>query len=292
MHGRVFNIQRYSTHDGPGIRTTVFLKGCPLHCAWCHNPESQDPHQEILMLEDRCISCGTCQEVCEFDANLHGDSCVRCGGCADACPADARRRVGRDMTPEQLTLELLKDRVFFEESHGGITFGGGEPLMQTPFLHAMLDRLEREDISVALDTCGYAPQANLLSVAGRCRVVLFDLKLLDDARHRQWTGVPSGPIIENFKALGARHNGIWVRIPLVPGVNDAPEDLEAMADLAASVPGVQQVNLLPYHRIGVSKFSRAGRHYTLPEVVPPSHEQMESLANLFRDRGLTTKVGG
>ena len=267
--GTVFNIQRYSLHDGPGIRTTVFLKGCPLHCAWCHNPEGIEPRPEILRNSVRCIACGLCRENCPAQAAgpLAQDGqaedelprCAGCGECARACPSEARRLVGRHMTAAEVLAEILHDRLFHEDSGGGVTFSGGEPLLQAEFLLALLESCRRREIHTAVDTSGYAPREDLLNAARQANLFLYDLKTLDDDLHRRYTGVSNRLIVENLRALGAVHRNIWVRMPLVPGVNDTLQAVEDVVRLAATAPGVRQVHLLPYHATGVAKFARLGK---------------------------------
>lgn len=298
-NGLVFNIQRFSTHDGPGIRTTLFMKGCPLDCAWCHNPEGQSQSPEIVKVYSRCIRCGRCIPVCPEQRtsahpsmDLDRERCQRCGACVDACPADARHQAGRSMSVAEAMAELLKDEPFYDESNGGVTFSGGEPLMQKEFLLALLNACRNESLHTALDTSGYAPQADLLEAAALSGLVLYDLKFMDDKLHRQFTRVSNAPILENLLALAQRHPRIWIRIPVIPGLNDSEAEMTAMAKFVSSVPHVEQVNLLPYHRTGTGKFDRLQRDYLLTDVRPPEAEAMDALCRLFAASGLTVKKGG
>jgi pyruvate formate lyase activating enzyme len=293
--GRVFDVQRFSLHNGPGIRTTVFLKGCPLACAWCHNPEGRSPEREVVRIEGRCLACGACGEVCATGAAREAAPsalCVRCGRCVEACPTAAREFVGRDVTADDFAEEASRDRVFFEESGGGVTFSGGEPLAQPEFLLAALERLRASGIRTAVDTCGHAPRDLLLRVAATTDLVLFDLKLIDSERHLRLTGVPNDTILGNFRALGRAHANLWVRVPVIPGVNDDDGNLAATARLTAATPGVRCVDLLPYHRTGLGKFARSGMRNDLGHVQPPTPEHMERLAEPFRRLALETTVGG
>jgi len=287
QHGCIFNIQRFSLHDGPGLRTTVFFKGCPLACAWCHNPESQAPELEITKIDSRCVQCGTCRDVCTSPTN-----CVCCGACVAACPTGARQLIGRDVTPAELVEELLRDRPFFDESGGGVTFSGGEPLLQTPFLLSCLERLKNSGIHVALDTCGFAHREDLLAAASLCDLVLFDLKLIDPDRHLTMTGKRNDRILANLAALGATHPTIWIRVPVTPGINDDCANLEATAKIAAATPGVRLVDLLPYHPGTATKFARLGLPALLHDVVPPSPERMEMLTWVFRKYSVKVTIGG
>jgi pyruvate formate lyase activating enzyme len=302
--GLVFNIQRYSIHDGPGIRTTVFLKGCPLDCWWCHNPESQSGEPEIVAIEGRCIRCGECRKACPQEGRAaRGDPaaskepprdfrCIRCGACVAACPTGARQMVGRRMTVAEVVAEVLKDRVFYEESGGGVTISGGEPLMQPRFLVGLLASCRTQGIHTAVDTCGYAPPADLLAAAPLADLFLYDLKLMDDAGHRRYTGASNATVLDNLRALGRVHDRIWIRVPIIPGVNDDAENLEAAARLAASIPGVRQVNLLPYHEAGAYKSPRLGKPYRLGVAAPAAPASMNEAAARFRAAGLNVMIGG
>jgi pyruvate formate lyase activating enzyme len=290
--GRVFNVQRYSLHDGPGIRTTVFLKGCPARCLWCHNPESQSFGPEVVRVETRCAECGTCQEVCPHGAPAPGSGiCTACGDCIEACPAGAREMAGRETSVEEVMAEVLRDRIFFQESGGGVTFSGGEPLAQVRFLRALLEAARAHDLHTAVDTCGFGPREELLGLVPLVDLFLFDLKLVDDARHRELTGLPTGPILENLRALSRAHHSLWIRVPIVPGHTDGEADLAALAEIASGLSGVRRVSLLPYHRTGVDKARRLGRPSSLEPLAPPSPERMEALAVVFRVRGLDVSLG-
>jgi pyruvate formate lyase activating enzyme len=298
--GLVFNIQKYCVHDGPGIRTTVFLKGCPLCCVWCHNPEGVSPKREIVVVESRCIVCGECRRACPFAAAIAADAvlptrsgpCTLCGECVEACPTGARQVVGREMTVAEVMREVQQDRIFYEDSSGGVTFSGGEPLLQPDFLLSLLGACRARGLHTAVDTCGFGCTDHLLAVARLTNLFLFDLKFMDDAKHRQYCGVPNAPILENLRRLDQIHDNIWLRVPVIPGVNDAGENLEAIARFAVSIHGVRQVNLLPYHKTGLQKFRRLGQSYRLEEVPQPAAEQMEKAVNTFRTFGLAAKAGG
>jgi pyruvate formate lyase activating enzyme len=291
--GRVFNVQRYSLHDGPGIRTTVFLKGCPARCLWCHNPEGQSFAPEVLVVETRCLSCGTCATVCPHGAPPPGSGlCTACGACVEACPAGARQLAGRKMTVDAVMGEVLRDRVFYDESGGGVTFSGGEPLAQPEFLTALLTACRAAGLHTAVDTCGFSSRERLLALASLVDLFLFDVKLVDDRRHRELTGLPVAPILGNLRALAAIHANVWIRIPIVPGHTDEEADLAATASLVAGLPGVRRISLLPYHRTGASKARRLGRDDSLAALHPPSAERLEALAAPFRERGLAVQIGG
>lgn len=282
--GVVFNVQRFSAHDGPGLRTTVFLKGCPLRCAWCHNPEGLRPDPELLWDPDRCLECGSCADA-ENDAEA-----------AEACPSGAKRMAGRTVTVDELVEEVARDRVFYEESGGGVTFSGGEPLAQPAFLRAASRACRAQGLSTALDTCGYAARDDLLEAAALSDVVLFDLKGMDDARHRANTGVPATPIHRNLEALCAAHPRVWLRIPIIPGRTDDPGELRSAAAFAASLR-VERVSLLPYHALGAGKTRLLEREGAAP---PGEAARMRDSAaakaawavDLFRSAGLDARLGG
>jgi len=300
QNGLVFNIQKYSVHDGPGIRTTVFLKGCPLHCPWCHNPEGISRRREIVVLESRCLGCGQCRLACRYGTVIPGEGalparsevCELCGACVEACPTQARQIVGQELSVSQVLETVLQDQIFYEDSGGGVTFSGGEPLSQPDFLRGLLEACRGRGVRTAVDTCGLAQVEDLLAVAELTDLFLYDFKFMDDAKHRHYTGVSNGLILENLQALGRSHARIWLRVPIIPGINDDPADLEAAARLAAGIPGVQQVNLLPFHRTGLPKSLRLGQESGLAEVQPPSAEAMNRAAGIFTRAGLVVKQGG
>jgi len=297
--GRVFNVQRFSVHDGPGIRTTVFLKGCPLACAWCHNPEGISSGPEIVVIESRCIACGACVEACPLalpDGVTGGfaaerASCTACGACVEACPSEARQLAGREMSVPEVLAVAARDRVFYDESGGGVTFSGGEPLRQPRFLSALLRACREQGIRTAIDTSGLAPREELLAATALADLVLFDLKLIDEQRHREQTGVSNRSILANLRALAGAHPQLWIRVPVLPGVNDDPENLAATAAFVASLPSVDRVSLLAYHKLGQDKLRRLGHRRTPTEIAPPSVERMGELAAELEAAGVPATIG-
>jgi pyruvate formate lyase activating enzyme len=289
--GHIFNIQRYSLHDGPGIRSTVFLKGCPARCWWCHNPESQLESPEIARSEARCIACDACLLACHEGLQPR-EHCILCGDCAEACPTGARSLVGAEMTVGQVVASVMRDRMFFEDSGGGVTFSGGEPLGQPEFLRALLSSFRALEIRTALDTAGLCPTQTLLGVAPLVDLFLFDLKCIDREKHLQGTGVDNALVLENLEALSGVHDNIWIRVPVVPGFNDTPQEMEAIARLAARYRAVRQVCLLPYHGIWAAKPERFGKAGPVAAPQPPTQQTMEHFARLLRAQGLDTTIGG
>lgn len=290
--GTVFNLQRYSLHDGPGIRTTVFLKGCPARCWWCHNPESQLATPEIACSEVRCIACDACLLACH-EGLKPKDACTLCACCADACPTGARAVVGQEMTVGEVVASVMRDRMFFEDSGGGVTFSGGEPLGQPEFLKALLGSFRTHEIRTAVDTAGLCPAEALLGVAPLVDLFLYDLKCCDREKHLQGTGVDNRCVLENLERLSGVHDNIWIRVPVVPGFNDTPEEMGAIARVAAACRAVRQVWLLPYHASWAAKPARFGK--AAPGAAgstSPSIERLESFARIFRGHGLETIIGG
>jgi pyruvate formate lyase activating enzyme len=294
--GLVFDVQRYSLHDGPGIRTTAFLKGCPLHCPWCHNPESQSAVPEIVIAEDRCIHSGACGLACPN--GLAGgpfapdpERCERCGRCADACPSGARRLIGRRMTAAEVIAVAERDRPFYDESGGGVTFSGGEPLMQPDFLLACLAEAKARGLHAVVDTCGAAPPAVVREVAALADLFLFDLKVVDPVRHRELTGWRAEPILANLRLLDDLGAEVWLRLPLVPGYTDG-SNLEAIAGLARGLRNIRRLHLLPYHRLGADKRARQPRGDLLADVQPPGDAEVRRAAELMVAAGLEVHLGG
>ncbi len=299
VSGTVFHIQRYSIQDGPGIRTTVFLKGCPLDCWWCHNPEGRSPRPEVVTVESRCAACGACQAACPLNPGggfdglpLPVDGCRLCGACVEACPTGARRMIGASMDAAGLMDEVLKDRVFYDDSGGGVTFSGGEPLAQPEFLAEMLRRCRKAGLHTALDTCGHVPADRLLEIAPLADLVLYDLKLMDEQAHLRYTGASNERILDNLRLLARAHGNVQLRVPLVGGVNDSPAELEAMAAFADEIGSIRRVSLLPYHASGAAKFRRLGEDYRLADAKTPPADALDRAAQRFRKRGLTVTIGG
>ncbi|MDO9508951.1 MAG: glycyl-radical enzyme activating protein [Thermovirgaceae bacterium] len=298
--GVIFDIRRYSIHDGPGIRTTVFMKGCPLSCWWCHNPESQSAFTEIIYRPERCIGCGACAKTCPEGAvtlTQRGyisdpDKCTGCGDCAGVCPSEAREMLGRDITIGELAREIQKDVLFFEESGGGVTFSGGEPLAQPEFLAAALEAARELEIHTAVDTCGFAPRHVLETIAPLTRLFLFDLKIMDPVLHRKYTGVSNEIILENLKWLTGNKYETVVRIPVIPGINDTEENIEAVGRFLSGLSMRPDVDLLAYHASATEKYRRFEMSYLLQDVVPPHKDHMRDISDRLEMFGLNVSTGG
>lgn len=285
LNGVIFNIQRYSIHDGPGIRTTVFLKGCPLSCFWCQNPEAQAMKPEVLFDKNRCTSCGQCVTACSSGANwlagdgvkIDRDKCTGCGKCIEGCPNEARKITGRYATVGEVTEEILRDRKFYENSGGGITLSGGEPALQSEFALQLLRRCKEERLHTALDTCGYVPWQTMQKLLEYTDLVLYDIKCLDATKHSKATGEPNDTIIANAKKI-AKYKEIWVRIPLVPGFNDSAEDIRAIVRFVKKELGPVKIDLQPYNKLGEGKYNRLDKTGVCLE--PQSEEYIEKLRTI------------
>lgn len=297
--GRLARMERGAIHDGPGLRTVLFLKGCPLHCFWCHSPETQSSGPEILTHPERCLECGACASRCPAGAagpqfgpaGIDRMRCAACGACADVCPASARVLAGRRVTVAETMTELLRDRPFFDQSGGGVTLSGGEPLIQPGFVLAILERCRAERVHTAIETCGLVNGRVLLEAAALADLFLFDLKLRDAERHRGMTGRSNRRILANLAALASVHPHVRARIPLVPGINDGQDNIAGLGVLLTGL-GIRSVDLLPYHRAGAAKYSRLGLEYSLPHVEAPSPAAIASAADTLRACGLTVHIGG
>lgn len=293
--GLIFNIQRFSLHDGPGIRTTIFFKGCPLNCLWCQNPEGLSSKKELFQYSGKCIGCSSCLEICPEGAISFSDSepsidrsiCKLCMTCADNCPTGALEAIGTEMTVKEITDEVFKDRVIFEESGGGVTLSGGEPLLQLGFVIELLKAMKELDINTAVETSGYVSMEALKIVSPWTDLFLYDLKLLDPEKSKEYTGISSKPVIDNFKYLAQNGSQLIVRMPLIPGVNDHRDHLRLMADILNEI-GINELELIPYHNLGVHKYRGLNMDYQLQELEAPSKNQMAAVREAFLSEGIST----
>jgi pyruvate formate lyase activating enzyme len=300
IDGTIFNVMRFSTHDGPGIRTTVFLKGCPLCCWWCHNPENWQQVPKEVYLPGRCAGCGVCIENCPGRALSRGAEgiavdaglCRHCGRCIEVCPMEARESTGWSVGVPDLLRSIERDIPFFDQSGGGVTFSGGEPLCQPDFLLAMLAACGQSEIHRAVDTSGYADAGVLLKAAGLTDLFLYDLKVLDPLKHRANTGVDNAKILSNLRLLSASGANIIIRIPLIPGVNDDEKDIAGTGEFIAALPRPHPVHLLPYHRAANGKYRKLGLCYHGERVRPPPREQLVQVAQRLSHFGLKVEMGG
>jgi pyruvate formate lyase activating enzyme len=303
--GRIFNIQRYSIHDGSGIRTLVFLKGCPLSCLWCSNPESQKPGPELGFIESLCVAaeaCGApCVSACLEDAmglnerggpRIDRSTCNSCGSCTEACSHDALKLIGREMTVAEVLAEVEKDRVFYRRSGGGLTIGGGEPLAQPRFTAALLEAAQEEYLHTAIETSGHAAWNHFETILRRVDLLHFDLKHLDPARHRELTGRSNELILSNLRGILSimEPQDVIIRIPVIPGCSDSAANIRESARLVAEL-GFTQIELMPYHRLGVSKYRQYGMLYQLDGVEPTPEADLQKLRSTVESFGLREVTG-
>jgi pyruvate formate lyase activating enzyme len=299
--GLIFDVERFAINDGGGIRTLVFLKGCPLHCIWCANPESMVRQPEIVYLRHNCIGCHKCLTACPVDAiHLAADGapeidrtqCDLCARCTLGCYAGALNVAGRYVTIPQLMAVVERDRPFYERSGGGITFSGGEPTAQAAFLEAALREAQKRNLHTAIETCGFVSWDTFEPILRFVDLVLYDIKHMDSDEHRRLTGVPNELILANLERIRTLGLPVRVRVPLVPGCNDSPDNIRATAALVASMPNVQGLDILPYHRLGEPKWNELDRVYELHGVLPPTREHVAGLADVARSYGISVAIGG
>jgi len=296
--GLIFNIQRFSVHDGPGIRTTVFLKGCPLSCQWCSNPESQSNFPELMVRDILCKGCGACVEVCpqgaitvrqEEGRRIDRGKCDRCFLCVEACQYQALSVCGKYMKVSEILDEVLQDRLFYKNSGGGVTLSGGEVLLQSPFAVNVFKACKTEGLHTVLDTSGYAPWKAMKAVLPFVDLILFDLKQLDSNEHKRTTGVGNQIILENLLKV-SKMTPVWLRIPIISGFNDSEEQVKKIALLGKQI-GAEKISLLPYHEGGKSKSEQLGRIYPLPEARAPEEEHIHTLQEIVEREGLKVTIG-
>jgi len=310
VSGLVFDIQRFSVHDGPGIRTTVFLKGCSLHCFWCHNPEGLRMTPEVQFLPNRCLGCGACVAACEHDGqhlddgvrSFERERCVACGACVEACVAEALTLAGKQMTAEAVVAEVMRDRVFYETSGGGVTLSGGEPALQPDFSAAILAQCKAEGLHTAIETCGHIPWSGLEALLPVTDLVMMDLKHVDSAKHRAATGAGNERILANARQLALTRKPLIFRTPVVPGVNDTPAEIEAIAAFVRELVSLRAISsngngpaeisweLLPFHRLAADKYRSLGLDYRARELNPPPKDQMAVLAEAAQSSGVVVRA--
>ena len=297
----IFDIKRYAINDGPGIRVTIFLKGCPLNCKWCHNPESIPVKQQKMYSSDKCIGSAECIKHCPNDALTltpqgivtDTDLCRMCGKCAEVCPTKAIEMVGELMTVEEVMTEIKREVLLMDNSKGGVTFSGGEPLLHHKYLIQLLDACGDEGIHRCIDTSGYSNQKILLEVAERSEHFLYDLKMMDSVKHKKWTGVANEKILENLQLLASIGKGLNIRIPLIRGVNDDDDNINESAKFIAALAGEKPiVNILPYHNIAGKKYLKLDQTYDHEGMGEPDTNRQYAVLEIFKSYGINAMIGG
>lgn len=299
--GLYFDIKRYAINDGPGIRVVVFFKGCNLHCAWCHNPESISPEIEKMYSLKKCIMCGECVSNCPERALkltpegviTDREVCTLCGKCAEVCPTKAIEMSGYHATVDEIINIIEKERIFFDQSGGGVTFSGGEPILQSETLIELLDECGKRGIHRAVDTAGMVKTETLLEVAKRTDLFLFDLKMMNTSKHKEWIRTFNEKILENLKALAETGARIFIRIPLIGGVNDDEDNILQTAQFVSKLAGEpKEVNLIPYHHIAQPKYTKLGRPDEFIRMAEPTKERMAEIIDTFGQYGIKASIGG
>lgn len=304
LKGVVFQTIHGSFVDGHGIRTTVFLKGCPLRCLWCCNPEGQEPHPEIRLVVSKCNSCGRCLETCGVNAitldREHGErriridrkACTNCGECIGVCFTGALGFFGKSLSVGEVFDAVKKDEQYYSRSGGGVTIGGGEPTFQPTFTGELLKRCKGSGLHTAIDTCGYTLDGAGLGILEEADLLLYDFKSMDPKSHLQSTGAENGPVLANLQRLASLGKPIIIRMPIVPGYNDSMEEIMAAGEFLSEMKTIERVDLLPYHKYGTVKYEELGKSYKLKKVEPPSEEHMQAIKSGLEGFGLRVQIGG
>lgn len=301
MKGIIFDIKHYAIHDGPGIRTTVFFKGCPLNCIWCHNPEGISSIKEVFLRAEKCRhDCRDCLDTCPVQAltkngavvKLNREACNGCGICEEVCVYGALEVAGKEMSTEEVIKKIEKDRIFYEESSGGVTFSGGEPLVQIEFLYELLKECGNRGLHRAVDTSGYSEFSNFEKIFPHVDLFLYDLKMINNEKHLYYTGCSNSLILDNLVKLAEKGGNIWIRIPLIKGINDNDEEISSIGRFLEKIVTVNEVQILPYHMGGAGKRKRLQHKEFSQDLEPPSEDRINQIKNNLTNYGLRVKIGG
>lgn len=295
----VFDVQKFCIHDGPGIRTNIFFKGCALNCKWCANPESQSFEKDLFINAAKCIGCMKCSQACMNGAFYERNSqcmfdrskCVSCGECVKVCYAGARKIYGKEYDVEDLIEEVESDETFYRTSGGGVTFSGGEPALCPDYVEIIAKYFQDKKISTAIETCGYAPWENYKRILPYIDYVLFDIKIWDSEKHKKYCGKSNELIFENLDKI-VKTNNVTIRMPIIPEINDSEEELRSIGEYVKSLGKVNKIHILAYHNMATGKYDGLGREYTLPDIMPPTDEHMKWIKSVFEEYGLSVKIGG
>ncbi|NFI56641.1 glycyl-radical enzyme activating protein [Clostridium botulinum] len=295
----ICNIEKYATHDGPGIRTVVFFKGCPLKCIWCSNPETQSKKNELYYNKKKCIGCGSCIKSCDKNAlsfeddliKIDRDKCNSCGKCTDICPTNALNLVAKEMTIDEVFKEVIKDEIFYSKSGGGVTLSGGEVLSNGDFALDLLKKCKENYINTAIETSGFGETETLLNLSKFCDLVMFDIKNANNEFHKKFIDVDNSLIIKNLETVSKVHDNIIIRIPLIPNFNDSEENIKKVIDLALK-NRIREIHLLPYHSLGKEKYNQLNRKYDLNDMKTPNKDKTEYLKEVIEKSNIKCIIGG
>lgn len=306
VKGRIFDIKRFAVHDGPGIRTTIFFKGCPMMCQWCHNPEGIDEDLDLFYYPETCMACGSCIDVCQFDAisekgrngpyiQINREICTKCGDCSEICPTESLKRAGKIVDVDHVFDIIKRSDLFYETSSGGVTFSGGEPFHQYDFLRALIEGCKEERIHITVDTSGHVQPEKFETLISSIDLFLYDLKIIDEKEHQKYTGVTNKYVIQNLKSLSEKGRGkdVWIRFPAIPDITMTESNITKMIDLLLDLKGIKRIDILPFHDVE-EKYKKLGRPYLLSSTVTgaPTKKEIEEMAQRFREEGFEVHVGG
>jgi pyruvate formate lyase activating enzyme len=296
--GIIYDIQRFSLHDGPGIRTIIFFKGCPLRCKWCCNPESQMKNNQIMYIKNNCIDCRKCIQVCPTGAidlenkKIIHTKCIACGKCVEVCYANALQMIGKEITVKEVFTEIQKDSVYYKHSNGGITLSGGEALSQPEFATELLKACKNAGYNTSIETTSFASLESINKVLEYVDLVLLDIKVMNSKLHKVYTGQSNDLILNNIKHIVDTGKEVIIRIPLIPSVNDTDENISKTINFIKELQLIKEVHILPYHRLGINKYDYLGYDYLLKHKLTPEEEHIESIKDMFEKEGFICKIGG